>query len=181
MNKIIGFWIASSAVLFLLSLVYLHYNLHRKNAAFAWWLCVGVSMQLVSAYGLVLGCPVWLRRMWSLADLLSFGLAIAVLITAYHRRACPVNQTLLYGIGSMLALNLMSRWMGGHLSPNQQGWLVNIAFFGPAIFLLLAFANIRADRLPLYIKSAFTGATRISSNPCQQHARTKTRASSPAF
>ncbi len=180
MTKIIGFWIASSSVLFLLSLVYLHYNLHRKNAIFAWWLCMGVSMQLVSAYGLVLGCPFWLRRLWSIADVFSFGLALAVLIAAYHRRACPVNQTLLYGIGSMVVLNLMSRWAAGHLTPDQRGWLVNIAFLGPAIFLLLAFANIRADRLPLYIKSGWEGAAGAPSS-CTQHARARTHANSSAY
>ncbi len=180
MTKIIGFWIASSTVLFLLSLVYLHYNLHRKNGIFAWWLCLGVSMQLVSAYGLVLGCPYWLRRLWSIADVLSFGLAMAVLLAAYHRRACPINQTLLYGIGSMVALNLMSRWAGSHLTSDQRGWLVNIAFLGPAVFLLLAFANIRADHLPLYIRSALKGASR-SSYGCQQHARVSAHANTNGY
>lgn len=155
MNKVLGFWIACSVVLFLLSLLYLHNNLHRKNAVFAWWLCVGVSMQLVSAYGLVLGCPPWLRRVWSVADLISFALALGVLAVAFQRRSCPVNQILLYGIGSMVLLNLASRWCSHCLTSNQRAWLVNIAFFGPAIFLLLMFSNVRIDRLPLYLRTLF--------------------------
>lgn len=154
MNKIVGFWIVSSVVLFLLSLIYLHHQLHRKNSLFAWWLCIGVSMQLVSAYGLVLGYSRWLERVWPLADALSYGLTVAVLIAAVSRRNCPVNQTLLYGLGAMVAFNALIRWFGGSLSPNLRCWLLNIAFLGPAIFLLLSFSNIRADRLPLRIKTA---------------------------
>ncbi|MGH9326375.1 MAG: hypothetical protein ACRD2B_06785 [Terriglobia bacterium] len=157
MSKIVVFWIASSVVLFLLSLVYLEHNLHRKNSLFAWWLCLGVTMQLVSAYGLVLGCPQWLTRIWSAADVLSFTLASAVLLVAFTRRSCPVNQTLLYGLGAMIAFNLAVRWWGGDLSQNVRSWLVNIAFLGPAIFLLLTFSNIRADRLPLRIRSLLSG------------------------
>lgn len=154
MSKIIVFWIASSVILFLLSLVYLEHNLHRKNSLFAWWLCLGVTMQLVSAYGLVLGCPQWLSLLWSAADVLSYTLAVGVLVVALTRRSCPVNQTLLYGLGTMVAFNLVVRWCGDSLSQNLRSWLVNIAFLGPAIFLLLTFSNIRADRLPLLIKSA---------------------------
>ncbi|MGH9357548.1 MAG: hypothetical protein ACRD1O_00025 [Terriglobia bacterium] len=155
MNRIIGFWIASSAVLFLLSLVYLQHQLHRKNSLFAWWLCVGVSMQLISAYGLVLGCPAWLARVWAFADYLSYGLALAVLVAALWRRQCPVNQTLLYGLGAMIAFNALVRWRGDSFNQDLRSWLLNIAFLGPAIFLLLSFSNVRADRLPLHIKSAF--------------------------
>ncbi len=154
MNKILGFWIACSLVLFLLSLVYLHNQLHRRNSIFAWWLCLGVSMQLISAYGLALGCPRWLLRLWPVADAFSFALAIGVLVMAYARRSCPVNQVLLYGIGAMVALNMVSRFCGNHLTVAQRAWLVNIAFFGPAIFLLLMFSNVRTDRLPLYLNSA---------------------------
>lgn len=155
MNKITCFWIASSAVLFLLSLIYLQHQLHRKNSLFAWWLCLGVSMQLISAYGLVLGCPHWLSRVWMAADALSYVLAIGVLAVAFVRRSCPVNQALLYGLGAMVAFNLFVRWWGDALNQSLRSWLVNIAFFGPAIFLLLTFSNIRADRLPLFIKSVF--------------------------
>jgi hypothetical protein len=160
-NKILGFWIASSVVLFLLSLVYLQHNLHRKNAIFAWWLCVGVSMQLVSAYGLVLGYPRWMNMLWIAADLLSFALAGGVLVLAFSRRACPVNRALLYGIGAMVILNVASRWWGDQLGQNVRIWLVNIAFLGPAIFLLVMFSNLRVDRMPLYLRTPFTGlATR---------------------
>lgn len=168
MNKIIGFWIASSVVLFLLSLVYLQHQLHRKNSLFAWWLCVGVSMQLISAYGLVLGCPGWLVRVWGLADYVSYGLSLAVLAAAFCRRQCPVNQTLLYGLGAMIAFNLLVRWRGDALNPDLRSWLVNIAFLGPAVFLLLSFSNIRMDRLPLHIKSAFENLT--SHSACTRQA-----------
>jgi hypothetical protein len=158
-NKILGFWIASSVVLFLLSLVYLQHNLHRKNVLFAWWLCLGVSMQLVSAYGLVLGYPKWMSLLWSAADVLSFALAVGVLAIAFRHRTCPVNRALLYGIGAMVILNLVSRWWGDHLRENVQIWLLNIAFLGPAVYLLLIFCNIRADRLPLYVRSALARAS----------------------
>jgi len=167
-NKIIGFWIASSVILFLLSLVYLQHQLHRKNSLFAWWLCVGVSMQLISAYGLVLGCPPWLVRVWGLADYLSYGLSLAVLVTAFSRRECPVNQTLLYGLGTMVAFNILVRWRGDTFSPDLRSWLLNIAFLGPAIFLLLSFSNIRADRLPLHIKSALETLASQAANTQQQ-------------
>ncbi len=155
MNRILGFWIASSIVLFLLSLVYLQHHLYRKNSLFAWWLCVGVSMQIISAYGLVLGCPAWLGRVWGFADYLSYGLSLAVLVAALCRRQCPVNQTLIYGLGAMIAFNFLVRWRGDSLGQDLRSWLLNIAFLGPAIFLLLSFSNVRADRLPLRIRSAF--------------------------
>lgn len=157
MNKIVGFWIASSLILFLLSLVYLQHHLHRKNALFAWWLCLGVSMQMVSAYGLVLGTPPWMYRIWGLADGLSYALAVGVIGVALTRRSCPVNQTLLFGLGAMVAFNLGVRWWGEHLSIGLRSWLLNIAFLGPAIFLLIAFSNIHADRLPSRIQSALGG------------------------
>jgi hypothetical protein len=179
-NKILGFWIASSVVLFLLSLVYLQHNLHRRNVIFAWWLCLGVSMQLVSAYGLVLGYPRWMSLLWSAADVLSFALAGGVLTLALSRQSCPVNRTLLYGVGAMVVLNLMSRWWGNHLGQNLRIWLVNIAFLGPAMFLLLMFSNIRADRLPLYVRSAFRGVV-SSSAGCGQSAVARSQVSPRAF
>jgi hypothetical protein len=179
-NRILGFWIASSAVLFMLSLVYLQHHLHRKNGVFAWWLCFGVSMQLVSAYGLALGYPAWMHIVWTLADPVSFGLAAAVLVVAFSRRGCPINQTLLYGVGAMVALNLLSRWWGDHLGANVRIWMVNIAFLGPALFLLLMFSGIRADRLPLQVKSAWRSVSSPSAN-CHQHAMAGARLSLPAL
>jgi hypothetical protein len=173
-NKILGFWIASSLVLFLLSLVYLQHNLHRRNVLFAWWLCLGVSMQLVSAYGLVLGYPRWMNLLWTAADVLSFALAVGVLAVAFRHRSCPVNRALLYGIGAMVILNLISRWWGDHLKENVRIWLLNIAFLGPAAFLLLMFSNIRVDRLPLYVRStlAVAGSAPMS---CGQSAVARSR------
>ncbi|MGH9430996.1 MAG: hypothetical protein ACRD3T_05580 [Terriglobia bacterium] len=154
MNRLVTFWIASSSVLFLLSLVYLHYQLHRKNVLFAWWLCLGVAMQLITAYAMVLGSHRFLGYLWRAADMASIVLAAGVLILAYHRRSCAVNRTLLYGLGTMLAFNLITRLTAGHISMVKQTWLQDIAFFGPALFLLVSFSNIRRDRIPLHICSS---------------------------
>lgn len=151
MNKILDFWIASSIVLFLLSFVYVHQSLYRKNALFALWLSLGIIMQIVSAYGMLLAYPAWMYNLWPIADKLSYALAAGVLAFAFIRRSCPVNQILLYGLGAMVAFSLAVRALGGGLSLDFRSWLLNIAFLGPAVFLLLAFSNITVDRLPLYI------------------------------
>lgn len=166
MSEILGFWVASSMVLFLLSFVYFHQGFHRKNALFAWWLSLGVSMQIVSAIGMMLAFPVWLYKLWPLADGVSLALALAVVVVAFLRRTCAVNQVLLYGLGAMLALNVVARWGGARLGESLQSWLQNIAFFGPAIFLVLAFSNVRADRLPLFIDSVLRA---FNSNPPVSH------------
>lgn len=165
MNDILGFWVASSVVLFLLSFVYFRQSLNRKNALFGWWLALGVAMQLVYAAGMMLGFPSWMYRLLPIADKVSFLLALGVVAVAFFRRACAVNQSLLYGLGAMLALNVMARWGGANLSETVGSWLQNISFFGPAVFLVLAFSNIRADRLPLFIDSvlrALSAAPRVS-------------------
>lgn len=151
MNNAFGFWIASAAVLLLLSCVYFAQGHHRKNAFFAWWLIVGVSMQGASAYAMLLGFPVWLYRLWPAADWLSYALAAAALAVAFLRRSRAVNGILLYGLGAMMAFSVGVRWLGAGLGQNIQSWLLNVAFLGPAVFLLIAFSNIRADRLPLQI------------------------------
>ncbi|MGH9453031.1 MAG: hypothetical protein ACRD2O_03570 [Terriglobia bacterium] len=159
MNRLITFWIASSSVLFMLSLVYFHYQLHRKNPLFAWWLCLGVTMELISAYAMVLGSHRFLCFLWRAANIASILMAVAVLILAYARRSCPVNRTLLYGLGAMLAFNLVAHLTAGHISMVKQTWLQDIAFFGPALFLLVSFSNIRGDRIPLRICSALRQMT----------------------
>ncbi|GEM_PF-1393145 len=159
MNRLITFWIASSTVLFLLSLVYFRYQLHRKNPLFAWWLCLGVAMELISAYAMVLDSHKFLCFLWRAANIASILMAVAVLILAYAQRACPVNRTLLYGLGAMLAFNLIARLTAGHISMVKQTWLQDIAFFGPALFLLVSFSNIRADRIPLHVCSTFRHLT----------------------
>lgn len=151
MNNEFGFWIASSAVLLVLACVYLAQGHYRKNAFFAWWLIAGVCMQGVCAYGLLLGCPAWMYRLWPAADWFSYGLAAAALATALKRRSCAVNGILLYGLGAMVVFSVGVRCLGAGLGQNIESWLINIAFLGPAVFLLMAFSNIRADRLPLYI------------------------------
>lgn len=166
MNDILGFWIASSIVLFLLSFVYFHQGLNRKNALFGWWLGLGVSMQIVYAFGMMLAYPAWMYRLWPIADGASFALAIGVVVIAFLRRTCAVNQVLLYGLGAMIALSVMARWGGASLGESLDSWLQNIAFLGPAVFLVLAFSNIRSDRLPLYIDSVLRAFT---SNPNASH------------
>src|SRR5579863_3762345 len=157
-----AFWIASSMVLFLLSLVYFHHNLHRKNALFAWWLFLGVIMQIASAYCLLFACPIWLFKLWPVADGFSYALAGGVLVIAFIQRSRPVNQILLYGLGAMVTFSLTVRWFGSGLSVDLRGWLLNIAFFGPALFMLLAFSNVGVDRLPLYVDSLLRG---LASHP----------------
>lgn len=151
MSKMLGFWIVSSTILFLLSLVFLHHQYHRKNIVFAWWLCVGVIMQVISAYGMALGYPRWMIRLWVVADWLSLALAATAVAYAFVHRDCPVNRTLLYGMGAMLGFNILCRTAADSLSANVQTWLQNIAFFGPAIFLLISFSNLRMDMLPLHL------------------------------
>ena len=53
----------------------------------------------------------------------------------------------------MVALNVFARVISGSVEWSVQVWLRNIAFFGPAIFLLIAFSNLRLDRLPLWINA----------------------------
>lgn len=55
----------------------------------------------------------------------------------------------------MMVLNVISRCLGSHVEHSVQIWLRNIAFFGPAIFLLIALSNLRLDMIPLWITSMF--------------------------
>lgn len=152
--KVNTFWILSAITLFCLSLVYLHHGYHRRNFLFACWLCCGVCVQLLGAWGLAAGRPAWFVPVGLLADFASYGLGAAVLVVAVMRRNCPVNRTLLAGLGAMIAFSLLGRWLGDSLDHVTRTWLRNIAFFGPAIFLLVMFSGMRADRLPLLVDSA---------------------------
>lgn len=155
--KVNAFWILSATTLFCLSLVYLHHGYHRRNFLFACWLCFGVCVQLLGAWGLAAGRPAWFGPVGILADFTSYGLGAAVLVVAAMRRHCPVNRTLLAGLGAMVAFSLLGRWLGDSLDDVTRTWLRNIAFFGPAIFLLVMFAGMRVDRLPLLVDSALRG------------------------
>ncbi|HEV2425894.1 MAG TPA: hypothetical protein VGZ29_13780 [Terriglobia bacterium] len=152
--KSVTFWALDATVLFALSLVYLHQGYHRKNAFFAVWLCNGVTMQLIAAWGLAAGPPSWMPQLRACEDILTYALTAGVLITAALRRDCPVNRTLLCGVGAMVALNVLSHFMGLHVQHPLQVWLRNIAFFGPALFLLITFSNLRLDALLLWITAA---------------------------
>ncbi|HUI42101.1 MAG TPA: hypothetical protein VL523_09040 [Terriglobia bacterium] len=153
--KSIAFWALDATVLFALSLLYLHQGYHRKNPMFAVWLCNGVGMQLIAAWALAAGPPPWVTHLRVFEDIVTYVLSAGVLATAATRRSCPVNRSLLWGVGAMVALNLFSRYLGAHVDHTVQVWLRNIAFFGPAIFLLIALSNIRLDMLPLWITSVF--------------------------
>lgn len=152
--KVTTFWIVSATTLFCLSLVYLHHGYHRRNFLFACWLCFAVCMQLLAAWGLAEGRPAWFGPIGVLADVVSYGLGVGVLVVATMRRNCPVNRVLLAGLGAMVVFSLVSRWLADSVDATTRVWMRNIAFFGPAIFLLIMFAGMRADCLPVLVDSA---------------------------
>lgn len=147
------FWILDACVLFTLSMVYLYYGYHRKNQLFTVWLCSGVVMQLIAAWGLAAGWPKWMDHVRAILDIGIYLVTVGVLVVAAMRRDCPVNRCLLWGLGGMMALNLFARCLETSVPHPVQIWLRNIAFFGPALFLLLALSNLRSDRLPLRVDS----------------------------
>jgi len=150
----IMFWVLDAIVLFSLSLLYIHQGYNRKNQVFTLWLCFGVLMQLAAAWGMAAGQPPWMYRVRAVGDVCVYLLTIAVLILAVSRRDCPVNRSLVWGLGAMLVLNVFTRVLGSGVEPVVRVWLRNVAFFGPAIFLLIALSNIRFDLLPLWVDSA---------------------------
>jgi len=148
------FWVLDACVLFSLSLLYLHQGYHKKNPFFTVWLCTGVLMVLAAAWGLAAGTPRWMSQVRLIGDWVEYAVAAGVLIMAVTRRDCPVNRSLLWGLGAMLILNVFARCIGAGTEQAVRVWLRNIAFFGPAIFLLIALSSIRLDRLPLWVDSA---------------------------
>ena len=128
--KVTTFWILSATTLFCLSLIYLHHGYHRRNLLFACWLCFAVCMQLLAAWGLAMGGAAWLRPVGIVADLVSYTLGVGVLLVALMRRNCPVNRTLLAGLGAMVVFSLVSRWVGDSVDAVARTWMRNIAFFG---------------------------------------------------
>ena len=150
----IMFWALDAVVLFSLSLLYIHQGYHRKNQIFTLWLCLGVLMQLAAAWGMAAGQPRWMFQVRAVGDVSVYLLTAGVLILAVTRRDCPVNRSLVWGLGAMLVLNIFTRLVGSGVEYAVRVWLRNIAFFGPAIFLLIALSNIRVDRLPLWVESA---------------------------
>ena len=108
---------------------------------------------MLAAWGLAAGWPAWVRPVGVLSDFGSYGLAAAVLVVAVIRRNCPVNRALLAGLGAMVVFSLLGRWLGDSLDLRARIWLRNVAFFGPAIFLLIMFGGMRADCLPLLVDS----------------------------
>jgi len=155
--KTVGFWALDATVAFALSLLYFHQGYHRKNPIFAVWLCNIVALQLVAAWALAAGPPPWLNYVRAADDVVTYLLAAGVLLTAAAQWRCPVNRSLLWGVGGLVVLSVITRILGVHLDHSLQIWLRNIAFFGPAIFLLIALSNIRVDMLPLWVSAAFRG------------------------
>lgn len=129
---------------------------------------------MLGAWGLAAGRPAWFGPVGVLADFTSYGLGAAVLVVAAMRRNCPVNRTLLAGLGAMVLFSLIGRWLGDSLDPVTRTWLRNIAFFGPAIFLLVMFSGMRVDRLPLLVDSALRGGG--TGTPGQTHVALACRA-----
>ncbi len=158
--KSLAFWILDASVLFALSLIYLYQGFHRKNQLFTFWLCAGVCLQLLAAWGLAAGWPSWMDTAALWFDAFTYAATAAVLILAFVRRQCPVNRSILWGLGAMVLLNGFWRYLGGNVDPELRTWLRNISFFGPAIFMLIALSNLRADHLPLWIHSLL----RLSTN-----------------
>lgn len=159
--KTLGFWALDATVAFALSLLYFHQGYHRKNPLFAVWLCNIVTLQLVAAWALAAGPPPWLNYVRAADDVVTYLLAAGVLLTAAAQWQCPVNRSLLWGMGGLVVLNVVSRILGVHVDHSLQIWLRNIAFFGPAIFLLIALSNIRVDMLPLWVTSAFRSVSNL--------------------
>jgi hypothetical protein len=153
--KTLSFWALDATVAFALSLLYFHQGFHRKNPLFAVWLCNIVALQLVAAWAVAAGPPPWLNYVRAADDVVTYFLAAGVLLTAAAQRQCPVNRSLLWGVGGLILLNVVSRILGLHVDHSLQVWLRNIAFFGPAIFLLIALSNIRLDMLPLWVGAVF--------------------------
>jgi hypothetical protein len=154
----ITFWALDATVLFALSLVYFNQGFHRKNVLFAVWLCNGVIMQLIGAWALAAGPPPWIDRLRLCEDVLTYVVTAGILIIAVIHRDCPVNRSILWGVSAMVVLNMLCRFMGVRVDHSTQIWLRNVAFFGPAMFLLLTLSNLRLDMLPLWIKAPMEDA-----------------------
>jgi hypothetical protein len=161
-NKGILFWAASAVILFLLSLVWFHAGLHRKNLFFTYWLCLGVLLQLMAAWWLAGGRPAWVLALRNGVDRAIYALAVATLVLAVLKFRCPANRALLMGLGAMLALNIFSQHSARTLSVPLQAWLRNIAFVGPASYLLVVFSGARVDRLPLWIAKLEIGNWKLA-------------------
>jgi hypothetical protein len=166
MSHAVGFWSASAILLFVLSCLWFHQKLHSFNPCFTAWLALGVLMQVIAAWWLCGGRPAWVVQLRIVLDGITYALAALCLVVALLRRD-PVNQIVLAGLGGMLFFNLLARGLSAN--QNLGIWLRNIAFFGPALFLLLAFSTIRFNRLPLtlqhssVLKSMVCAATSVTS------------------
>jgi peptidoglycan/LPS O-acetylase OafA/YrhL len=163
--KSLAFWILDASVLFSLSLLYLYQGFNRRNQLFTIWLFLGVLMQLAAAWGLAAGWPTWMNHVRAIFDSLMYIVATGVLALALTRRDCPVNRTLMWGLGAMILLNIFTKYIGGPFDAEARNWLRNIAFFGPAIFLLIAFSNLRMDQMPLWLDSVFRNLVAKTAGP----------------
>lgn len=153
MNKGLAFWVLSATVLFLLSVAWLSAGLHRKNIFFTAWLGLGLGIQLLAAYWLGASRPAWVLKVRLAGDAGMYFLCAMTLARAALDRHSTANRTLLYGLGGMLALNVLGRAISGDVGNRDAlcAWLRNIAFFGPAVWMLFVFSGIRLDRLPAVV------------------------------
>jgi hypothetical protein len=168
-SKSLIFWVACAATLFVLSLVSFHLGVHRKNYIFAAWLCFSVAAQVVAAWGLALGRPRWFGPLGQAVALAGGALALAAIILGLTKFSCPVNRTVVMGLGGMLAVQILAMALArspasaGSGHPAVAGWLRNVGFLGPALWMLLVFSGVRFDRLPILASRwfpAFAGMTR---------------------
>lgn len=150
--KPLTFWIACATILFALSLVVFHYRVHYKNPIFGAWLVASVSAQLLAAWGLALGRPKWFAPAGQVAGLLTAGLAAAAVLMAARGWDAEANRTIALGLGAMLAFDLLQMGPFHLLKAGTEilAWMRNIAFFGPAVWMLIAFSRLTPDRLTLW-------------------------------
>jgi hypothetical protein len=155
------FWLLSSVVLFLLALIYFSLGLCRRNLYFSCWISIGILFQIFVAVGLAAGSPrpSWMAHAKVGFDLLSYLLAAAAITMAAARRSDPVHMVILQGLGGMLALQLAGRIFGIHLLGPLVIWLRNIAFFGPALWMILCFSDIGLTPAPATPRIQPTGET----------------------
>ncbi len=141
-----AFWIVSGVVLFVLAVFYFSLGLGRRNVFFSAWLCAGLAFQIFAAIGLAAGTsrPPWMAQIKVGFDLLSYLIGGAAIVLAAARRNDPVNSIILHGLLAMVILRLLALFVAdGH----SQLWARNIAFFGPALWMLYSFSGAEPGRL----------------------------------
>jgi len=152
MTKPTLFWAACAAVVFALMLISFWTGIHRRNGFYAAWLGFTVCAQLLAACGLALHRPAWFAPAGRVTGAVELLLSICIVILAFCRLDCPINRVLLAGFGAILFFNLLSYVAVSSPLADLRvwGWLRNIGFFGPGVYMLVCFSNLRLDALPLW-------------------------------